>query len=313
MGNKDERIKVIIDTDPGVDDATAVLLAMLDKRLDILLFTTASGNRPVEVGTKNMLYLLENFGFNYPVAKGANKPLKRKRKDAAFLHGEGGLGGYKHKRPVVGKCIPGTAEDNMYKLLKKYPGEITLVVLGAQTNIGLLLTKYPDSKKLIKQIVYMGGSPYGYKKTKPHISFNISSDPEAFKIVLDSGIPLVMIPSELGRQEFFLSEKQVQEVESMNDFGAFLSKMYEIYWEPGYKDRRIAMNDSCAVLYLVEPKLFKPMMGDITVDLEDAPGKTIIDFHKKGKVKVLMKGNRPKAYKYFKQAIESMGDYKEGV
>lgn len=312
MEKTDDRIKVIIDTDPGVDDATAVLLALLDKRLDIKLFTTASGNRPIEIGTKNMLYLLEKFGFKHPVSKGANKPLKRQRKDAAFLHGYGGLGGYKHKKPVTTKCIAGVAEDNMYKLLKKYPGEITLVILGAQTNIALLLQKYPDAKNLIKQIVYMGGSPYGYKKTKPHISFNISSDPEAFQIVLDSGIPLVMVPSELGRNEFYLSEKQVEEIENMNDFGAFLSKMYEIYWEPGYKDRRIAMNDSCAILYLTEPKLFKHSMGDVTVDLEDAPGKTIIDFHRKGKVKVLMKGNRKKAYNYFKGVVKSMDDYKEG-
>ena len=307
-----EKIKVIIDTDPGVDDATAVLLAMLDKRLDIKLFTTASGNRPIEIGTRNMLHLIEKFGFAYPVSKGADKPLYRRRKDAAFIHGETGLGGYTPKKTSTLKCVPGKAEDNMYKVLKQHPGDITIVVLGAQTNIALLLQKYPDAKKLIKQIVYMGGSPYGYKKTKPHISFNISSDPEAFDMVLKSGIPLVMAPSELGRQQIFLSEKQVQEIENMNDFGAFLSTMYQIYWEPGYKDRRIAMNDSCAILYLVEPKLFKPMMGDITVDLDDAPGKTFINFHKKGQVKVLMKGNRKKAYNYLKKAVASMSDYKEG-
>lgn len=308
---KDLRHKVIIDSDPGVDDSTAILLTLLDERIDVKLISTVSGNRPVEVCTRNALYLLEKFGFNKPVTKGAEKPLTRRRKDAAFLHGEGGLGGYSPKK-VTTKCIPGNAIDNMYKVIKQHPHEITILTMGAQTNIAMLIQKYPDVKHLLKQIIYEGGSPYGYKKTKPHISFNISSDPEAFDIVLKSGIPLVMVPSELGRREIFLSEKQVEEVENMNDFGAFLSKMYEIYWEPGFKDRRIAMNDSCAYLYLAEPSYFKHLMGDVTVDLEDAPGKTFINFHKNGKVKVLLKGNRKKSYKLLKSAIRKMDWFKEG-
>lgn len=312
MGNEQQKFKVIIDSDPGVDDTTALLLSCLDERVDIQLITTVSGNRPVEITTRNMLYVLEKFGFEkHPVAKGAAKPLCRNRKDAAFLHGEEGLGGYRPKKRPTKKCIEGSAEDNMYRVLKKYPNEITILAFGAHTNTAKLIKKYPDAKGLIKQIIFEGGSPYGYKNTKPHISFNISSDPDAFDLILKSGIPLVMVPSELGRREIFLSEKQVEEIENSNDFGAFLSKMYEIYWEPGFKDRRIAMNDSCAYFYLVEPKLFKYLMGDITVDLDDAPGKTLINFHKKGKVKVLMKGNRKKAYKILKQGIDKMNGWKE--
>lgn len=311
MGNE-KKYKVIIDTDPGVDDATAILLACLDKRLDIKLFTTVSGNRPVDIITRNMLYILEKFGFEkYPVAKGADKPLQRRRKDAAFLHGEEGLGGYHPEKKPTKKCIEGSAEDNMYKVLKKYPKEITILVLGAHTNIAKLLTKYPDAKDLIKEIIFEGGSPYGYKKTKPHISFNISSDPEAAQIVLNSGVPIVMVPSELGRIDIYLKEKEVSEIERMNDFGRFLSKMYEIYWEPGFKDRRIAMNDSCTYLYLTESKDFKYLMGDIEVDTDDAPGKMLINFHKGGRIKVLMKGNRKKTFKLLKQRIKEMNHWKE--
>lgn len=311
MEKEFEQYKVIIDTDPGVDDTTATLLCMLDERLDIKLFSTVSGNRPVDITTRNMLYVLQKFGFNYPVTKGAGAPLKRARKDAAFLHGENGLGGYQPTEKVTKRCIPGNAEDNIYKVLKQYPKEITILVLGAHTNIAKLLLKYPDAKDLIKQIIFEGGSPYGYKKLKPHISFNISSDPEATRIVLDSGVPIVMVPSELGRTGIYLTEKEVEKIRDTNDFGAFLEKMYSIYWEPGYKDKRIAMNDSCTYMYLTNPQMFKYLMGDIDVNVDDAPGKMLINFHKGGKVKVLMKASRKGGVKILTNAVKKMDDWKE--
>lgn len=303
-------IKLIIDTDPGVDDAAALMLALFEEKFDIKLISTNSGNRPIEITTRNMLHLLEKFNLDIPVTKGAEKPLFRERMDAAHIHGHEGLGTYIPQTPTKLKCLEGCAEDNMMRVIEENPNEITLVLLGPQTNAALLLKKYPQSAKLLKQIVFMGGSPYGYKKTKPHISFNISSDPEACEIVLNSGVPLIMIPSELGRRKTHLSYDQVMDISKVNDSGKFLLEMYQEYWEPGFEDQRVATNDTCAFLYLVDPKIFKAKHGEIHVDTKDMPGKTTIDFSRNGKSIILVNANGKKSFKAIKNSIKRLEKFK---
>lgn len=307
---KQEKIKLIIDTDPGVDDAAALMLALFEDKFDIKLITTNSGNRTIDITTRNMLHLLEKYDLNIPVAKGADKPLCRERLDAAHIHGFEGLGTYVPQEPLKLKCLEGSAEDNMFRVIQENPHEIVLCLLGPQTNAGLLLKKHPEAAALLKQIVFMGGSPYGYKKTKPHISFNISSDPEACEIVLNSGAPIVMVPSELGRRMTHLSYDQVMEIAKLNDSGKFMLEMYKEYWEPGFEDQRVATNDTCAFLYLVDPKIFKAKRGDIHVDTNKTPGKTIIDFSKRGKSLILLSANGKKSFKLIKNSILRLNDYK---
>lgn len=307
---KQEKMKLIIDTDPGVDDAAALMLALFEERFDIKLITTNSGNRTIDITTRNMLHLLEKYNLNFPVARGAEKPLYRERLDAAHIHGFEGMGTYIPREPQKLKCLEGSAEDNMFRVIKENPHQISLILLGPQTNAGLLLTKHPEAAALLKQIVFMGGSPYGYKKTKPHISFNISSDPEACEIVLNSGVPLVMIPSELGRRMTHLSYDQVMEIAKLNDSGKFMLEMYKEYWEPGFEDQRVATNDTCAFLYLVDPKIFKAKRGDIHVDTKDMPGKTTIEFSKHGKSLILMNANGKKSFKVIKDSIKRLDDFK---
>lgn len=307
---KQDKIKLIIDTDPGVDDVAALMLALFEDKFDIKLLTTNAGNRPCDITTRNTLHLLEKYGLDIPVARGAEKPMMRERLDAAHIHGREGMGTYVPQAPKHLKCIEGSAEDNMFRIIKENPHEITLCLLGPQTNAGLLLTKYPEAAKLLKQIIFMGGSPFGYKKTKPHISFNISSDPEAADIVLKSGAPIVMIPSELGRRMTHLNYEQVMELSRMNDSGKFLFELYKDYWEPGFEDQRVATNDTCAFMYLLEPKIFKSKRGDIFVDLNDTPGKTTINFSRHGKSIILMGANGKKSYKLIKQSIKRLDSYK---
>ena len=307
---KIEKQKLIIDTDPGVDDVAALMLALFEDRFDIKLLTTNAGNRPSEITTRNTLHLLEKYGLDIPVCRGAEKPLCRERLDATHIHGVEGMGTYVPEEPKCLKCIEGSVEDNMFKVIKENPNEITLCLLGPQTNAGLLFKKYPEAAKLLKQIIFMGGSPYGYKKTKPHISFNISSDPEAVDIVLQSGAKIVMVPSELGRRVTHLTYEQVMELSKMNDSGRFLLELYKEYWEPGFEDQRVATNDTCAFMYLVDPKMFKAKRGDISVDLVETPGKTTIDFSRHGKSLILMGANRRKSFKMIKQSIKRLDDFK---
>lgn len=302
-----EKIKVIVDTDPGVDDCIALMFFMFNERFDVKLITTVSGNRPIEINSRNCLHLLEKFGqTTIPVAIGAKKPMKRERKDASFIHAKTGMGKYEPKDPSTIKPIKEDAVEAMYKVIMENKNEITICEMSPHTNLGMLFTKHPDCIPYIKQIVFEGASPYGYKGIKPHISFNASSDPEAMKIVLDSGVDIVIIPSEMGRLHTFLDEKQVYEIKNLNHVGEFVFEMFEAYWEPGYEDKRIAMNDSCIYFYLCDPKMFKTKRTNIEIDLDEYPGKMVMDFDKHGKYKILMKGSKKKCFAHLYNLIKQL-------
>ncbi len=302
--------KVIIDTDPGVDDSYAIIFAMFDKLLDIKLFTTVSGNVSIEDATRNLLHLLDRFDKDIPVARGANKPLKRIAQHAYNIHGKYGMGKYIPPNETKHKVIQDSAVEAMYKVLKENPGEVTIYVWGPHTNVGQLLLDHPDAKELIHQIIFMGGSPHGLPGFHDHISFNISNDPEAFKIVLDSKIPLVMAPSDMGRRKAHLTEDYVYKIRDRNEVGAFIFEMFDAYWEPGFSDKRIATNDTCAYLYLTHPHLFKVVPVDLTVDTKDTPGKTCAQFHHKGNVKIMYAVKRRKFLKLLEKRLATFDNFK---
>lgn len=312
MRNKaTEKYKVIIDTDPGIDDTTALILTMFDKRLDVQLYTTVKGNIAVDIATKNMLHLLEKFGQSYPVAKGCNKGIKRDTPDASWLHGKFGLGQTYHAPTPTTKPIKLSASDAMYEIIKKHPHEITLIEFGPHTNVATLIKEHPDVIPLVKQIICEGFSAYGMPGLAPHISFNVRTDPEAFKIILDSEIPLIIVPSEIGRRVTHFTETQVKEIGKLNDTGKFLEEIYQDYWERGFEDKRIATNDTLAYLYLVEPKMFKYEMVDVAVNLDDdAPGKTWATIAMHGRVKLVTDCNRRKFMKIVFARLKQLNDIK---
>lgn len=284
---KDERVyKVIIDTDPGVDDVACLVYAFFDEYIDIKLLTTVAGNISVEKTTRNLLHLLDVFDLDIPVAKGAFKPMQRESINAEFIHQVEGLGGYTPKSSSR-KLLDKHAVDAMYEVIMQGDGDIIPIILGPQTNIGYLIQQHPDVVEKIPKIVFMGGSPFGHPDYPDHISFNISSDPEAFKIVLDSGIPLIMVPSDVGRRKAHLSEDFVNMLGKMNDAGKLLADMYSKYWEPGYPDKRVATNDSLALFVLVYPKMFTLKKVCVNVELKDMPGKTLVDFNECGNVQMI--------------------------
>ncbi len=280
----DKVYKVIIDTDPGVDDAACLIYAFFDENIDIKLLTTVVGNTSLDKTTRNLLHLMDIFDIDLPVARGAQKAMHRESINAEFIHQKEGLGGYEPFGSISHKLLDVDAIEAMYKVLKEGDGDIIPIVLGPQTNLGLLFTKHPDIIEKIPQIVFMGGSPFGNPKYPDHISFNISSDPEAFKIVLDSKIPLVMVPSDVGRRKAHLSEEFVNDLAEINDAGKLLAKMYSKYWEPNYPDKRVATNDSLALFALCYPKMFTFEKVSVSVDLKDSPGKTFVDFNGTGNV-----------------------------
>lgn len=299
--------KVIIDTDPGVDDSACLAFAFFDKRLDIKLLTTVSGNVNIKFVTRNLLHLLDRFDVDFPVAVGSDKPLVRERKSAEYIHSASGMGGYTPPKEVHHSPIKEDAIEAMYRVLKEGNGDISIIALGPQTNVARLLTQHPDIVSKIPRIVFMGGSPYGVPGFSDHISFNISSDPEAFKIVLESKIPLVMIPYDMGRREAYLPEDFVYGLRDTNDFGKFLYQMYSTYWEPNFPDKRIATNDTCAYLYLAYPHLFTCKRVEVDVDLVDVPGKTLVKFNKNGHVLLTVKIKREQFLKFYLNKVKKIG------
>lgn len=301
----DKKYKIIIDTDPGVDDSICLIYAFFDKNIDIQLISTVVGNVEVETGTRNTLHLLDILGVSYPVAKGENNPLYRERIDAKFIHQEQGLGGYIPPEKAIHKPIAENAVDALYRVISQGDGDIIPVVLGPHTNIAKLITKYPSVVSKIPKIVFMGGSPFGHPNYPDHISFNISSDPEAFKIVLDTKIPLVMAPSDLGRRKAHLTENYVCGLKNYGDIGKLMCIMYSMYWEPKFADRRIATNDICAMLSLVYPEMFTFEKCFVTVNTTDAPGKTVCEFSPEGNVELVTNVDRDAFINHLNYELEN--------
>ena len=305
-----KKINVIIDTDPGVDDAIAIIPALFDKKINVLLFTTVTGNVGIEQNTRNMLHILEKCNKKIPVAKGASKPLFRETKNAKFIHGEDGSGKYEIKVDPKTKEIEKDAVEAMYEVICNHKKDISLLLIGPQTNAAKLLQKHPDVKSMITRIICEGSSEFGCEKITPfvkkeYISFNASSDPEALQIVLNSGIPTTIIPSEIGRAAFLTAE-QVEKIKENKVVGKMMYEMLNGYWEPNIDVKIVAMNDTCAILNLTHPHLFKTKKAYVEVDTNEKPGKTVYNYDRRSHIKIVKNVNFKKFHKVFFKNLKNI-------
>lgn len=184
--------KIIMDTDPGIDDAAALAMAINDPALDLKLVTTVAGNVTVDKTTANALKIIHFFGQDQaiPVAAGAAEPLIKPFEDAARIHGESGMPGYDFGE-TVGQPLAISAVEALHQAIMA-EDEVTLVPTGSYTNIALLFKQFPEVKSHIKQIVAMGGSLSGGNMTSA-AEFNVFTDPDAARIMYASGVPIVMV------------------------------------------------------------------------------------------------------------------------
>lgn len=300
--------KVIVDTDPGVDDTNGLVYILNDPQFDIKLLAISHGNVHIDKCLRNMCHILDIFNKDIPVVKGYSKRLGTNPEDAANVHGKEGMGSYIPPKTQKHKPLDMDAADAIYEVLKKYPKEITLVVLGPHTNVAYLLIKYPDSKDLIKDIVMMGGAPFGLQTNPNYNSFNIRTDAPAFKMTVDTNLPTVMCPSSIGRDWGYFTEEFVKEISKTNQVGRFLAKTFDTYWEHGYPDRRIATNDISALYYITNPKLYITKTAFMEVDTEKSIGKTIPHFDNKGNFKIVVGLKRKKFLKLMMKKLKIMGN-----
>jgi inosine-uridine nucleoside N-ribohydrolase len=204
--------KVIIDTDPGVDDAFALMLAMRSPELNVMAVTAVAGNLPLEITLPNALRMVEICDrTDIPVAAGASAPLIRQQVTASYAHGENGLGGVTLPSPKI-TAVKEHAAELICRIVLEHPGEVTLIGLGPLTNLALALRSEPDLAKAIKSIVLMGGSLSGGNVT-PAAEFNFYVDPEAASIVFNSGVPITMVGLDVTRK-VELTEPYIRQLEA---------------------------------------------------------------------------------------------------
>ncbi len=273
------KIPLVIDTDPGIDDAFALCVALCHEKLDVRLLTTVAGNVSVDKTTQNALKLLDFLGKSIPVAKGAAKPLIRKFEDAAHIHGESGMDGYTFSEPTqTVLSIPALeALKNTVLEAKAACQKITLVPIGPLTNIALFISVYPELMGDIDRIVLMGGAFSGGNHT-PVAEFNFFVDPEAAKIVFQSGIEIVMVGLDVTSVAT-LTPEMIQNLATMNRTGAMLHALFKHY-RGGSLVTGLKMHDLCAIAYLVNPELFttQSVFVDIETQGSYSSGQSIVDF-----------------------------------
>lgn len=245
--------KIIIDTDPGIDDAVAIALAVKSDKLDVQLITTIAGNVDVNKTTKNALKLMEFFNVDIPVAKGCATPLLKKLEDAADIHGETGMAGYDFPEPTR-KVLPTHAVEALRETVMNSKEKITLVPIAALTNIALLFTMYPEVKENIEEIVMMGGSLTS-GNTNTVAEFNIYVDPHAAAIVFQSGVKINMVGLDVTRQAVLHHENSLK-IKETGKTGEMFYSMFQHY-RGGSLKNGLRVHDACAIAYLLKPEIFE--------------------------------------------------------
>ena len=273
------KIPVVIDCDPGVDDALAILLAFSSDKLDIKAITTVAGNQTVEITTDNALKIVGFIGADIKIAKGASKPIMKKLKVADEVHGSTGLGNAVLPS-VNNKAYFKNAVETIYEIAADCDGKLHIIALGPLTNIALLLTYHPDVCKNIEHITLMGGACYGGNVT-PAAEFNIYTDPDAAEIVFKSGIPITMVGLDATHRSI-LCENEIRDIISeksrVSEFiGQLMYSMLDFYRSIGISGA--VMHDALTVASIIEPDIIKT--GKHHVDIETkgefTTGKTVVD------------------------------------
>jgi pyrimidine-specific ribonucleoside hydrolase len=260
--------RVIIDTDPGVDDALALLLAMRSPELKIEAITPVAGNVPLALTLSNALRMVEIAGrTDIPVAVGAKSPLIRRLVTAAYAHGENGLGGAVFPEPRT-RPVAEPAAELIRQIVRKYPGEVTLLPIGPLTNIATALSLDSQLAAMVRGIVMMGGSLSGGNIT-PAAEFNIYVDPEAARIVFQSGIPITMVGLDVTRKTS-LTEEHVKTLEAaQNPVSQAAAKIGRNSINHNREQGFLVgpnMHDSLAIAGFLDPSLLT--LKDYYVDVE---------------------------------------------
>lgn len=314
-----KKLPIIIDCDPGHDDAIALLWALASPALEVKAVTTVAGNQSIEKVTDNAIKVLTKARvYDIPVGQGYSRPLIGELNDGELIHGETGLDGPQLPEKAFEKSELNSVEL-MIKTIEEAEEKITIVALGPLSNVARLLIIRPDLKERIQQISLMGGGTYG--NWTPAAEYNIWVDPEAAKIVFDSGLPIVMAGLDVTQKAYVTDEENERLKTQGNEVSVFVSELIEFYRQYHYEVEGFpgcTLHDPCAVAALVHPEIFVAEQCHVDIELSGklTRGMTVIDrigylekiFKEKEErqVKVLFDVDREKFVEYF---LEAMGRY----
>ena len=275
---------IIIDADPGNDDAVALLLALASPELDTLGVTTVAGNVPLTLTTRNARAIVELAGRDdVPVYTGADKPLVRAPVSAEHVHGQSGLGGVVLAEPLQ-PLAEEKAVDFIIRTLRDEPaGSVTLCALGPLTNVALALMQSPKIAARLREIVLMGGSGFAGGNVTPCAEFNIYADPHAAQVVFRSGVPIVMLPLDVTHQVISTRERIAAIGEIGNRAGRTVAQLLTFAAATGvenYGGDGAPLHDPCVVAYLLRPELFAGRHINVEIETGSAltMGMTVADW-----------------------------------
>jgi purine nucleosidase len=279
-----DRQKIIIDTDPGQDDAVAILLALASPELDILGLTIVAGNVPLKLTETNARKICELAGKpETKVFAGASRPLMRNLVTAEEVHGQTGLNGPDLPEPKMKLQEQHAVDFIVETLMAEKSGTVTLCPLGPLTNIALALIREPKIARRIKQIVLMGGGFFEGGNVTPAAEFNIYVDPHAADVVLKSGVPIVMMPLDVTHKALTKATR----VDAFRKLGtkvgiatAEMLEFFERFDEQKYGSDGGPLHDPCVIAYLIQPELFSGRECNVAVETasELTMGMTVIDW-----------------------------------
>lgn len=274
-----ERRKIIIDCDPGHDDAVAIMMACSAPNLELIGITVESGNQTIEKTGRNALNLMQYLNISVPVALGEKHPLNRDPMICAEIHGESGLDGFTF--PKLERTFDKRGAVELLKGLLLENEKVTIVPTGPLTNIATLLIKHPEVKSHIEEIVLMGGS-IGHGNVSPAAEFNILCDPEAAEVIFNSGLVVKMIGLDVTRQVLVLPEV----IERMRKIDNYVSDLFVALMKTFNENQKKIfgydggpLHDPATIVYLINPEVIKFQYMNVVIDVSHGPsyGRTNCD------------------------------------
>jgi purine nucleosidase len=288
--------RIILDTDPGADDALAILLMLASSEIKLEAITTVHGNVNIEKTTRNALALLDFLNVkNIPVAKGCSLPLVKPphQQSGEMVHGTSGMGQTNLPEPTL-KPVGSHAVDYLIERFLAEPNELTLFAVGPLTNVALAIRKEPKFVQAVKELVIMGGAVRSGGNMTPLAEFNIYEDPHAAHIVFNSGIPMTLIPLDVTYKCLLTSA----DVDRLNKLASPISKFvqdvtadYMAFYLKYEGFAGCALHDPLTVAAIIAPELLSIEEHYVDVDISGgvSTGKTYADFMKVTKKPANMK------------------------
>lgn len=283
----EERTPLIIDTDPGIDDAASIFWVLASGRFDVKALTVTHGNVGLDSCTRNALRLLEVAGRpDIPVYRGAPGPILRPRISAEFAHGRDGMGDSDMPMPTL-QAAEGHAASRIVEIAKASVRPLTILAIGPITNVALAVLLEPNLKEYVDKVIFMGGAVRVSGNFTPVASFNVVADPEAAQIVYRSGIQVVQVGLDICNQFSFRPSDFAALEHTGSMVNRFICQMVQfrlrqiggVAVESVARTDSIALNDVAATAYLMNPGWFTTQMvpGDVETEGRCA-GMTVLDF-----------------------------------